>query len=84
MGRKYLYFWYVYLIQDIYWCFIPMNCRVCMFLNDCRDNWWHGRKCFNGCVKLNRMRERQRQEDREDYLENLMKYAEDESKKGRL
>lgn len=84
MGRKYLYFWPIYLIQDIYWCFIPMNCRECMFLNDCRDTWWHGRKCFHGCVKLNIMRERKREEDREDYLENLLKYAEEEESKGRL
>lgn len=75
------YFWYIYLIIDIFWCFIPLNCRECRYLRECRAGFWKGRKCYKGCIKLNLLREREREEDREDYLENLLKYAEDKLSK---
>lgn len=81
MRRNYPYFELFALIQDIYWCFIPMNCRECMLLNSCRDTWRHKRKCFHGCVKLNMLREKQREADREDYIESLLKYVEEETSK---
>ncbi len=75
------YFWYIYLIRDIFWCFIPLNCRECRYLRECRGGFWKGRKGYKGCIKLNLLREREREEDREDYLENLLKYAEDKLSK---
>lgn len=70
------YFWPFHLIRDIYWCFIPLNCRECDFLRECRSGFWKGRKCYNGCIKLKLLREREREEDREDYINNLLEYAE--------
>lgn len=45
-------------------------------LPECRAGFWKGRKCYNGCIKLKLLREREREEDREDYINNLLEYAE--------
>ena len=69
------------LIKDIYWCFIPYTCRECMFLYNCRQSFWKGRKCYNGCIKYKYVARRTHEADREDYLDNLVKYVEEQEKK---
>lgn len=59
--------------RDIYWCGIPLTCRCCYRVYSCREGWRKGRKCKNGCEKLNIVREQKRKADREDYLDNLVK-----------
>lgn len=79
-----MYRWYhlhFNLIRDIYWCFIPLICRDCDYLNLCRKGFCGGRKCYNGCIKINYSRKMERQanyeEDREDYIDNLIKYVDE-------
>lgn len=72
---KALYYWPFYLIKDIYWCFIPLNCRECDMLHQCRSGFFKDRKCYNGCIKLKLLRKREQEEDREDYINNLLEYA---------
>lgn len=67
----------IHFIQDLYWCFIPLACRDCSFLEECRKPFLQGRKCYNGCIRLNFKRKMERERDREDYLENLVKYYEE-------
>lgn len=83
-----MYRWYYfpfYLIRDIYWCFIPLNCRDCAFLERCRKGFFGGRKCYNGCIKINYAEKMKRkakyQDEREDYIDNLLKYAEEQEQK---
>lgn len=61
------------LILNCYWCFIPIKCRYCKWLTQCRKPFIQGRKCYNGCVELNILREQKRENDREDYLQALVK-----------
>ncbi len=71
-----------YFFKDLYWCFIPLKCRHCKWLADCRKPFLQGRKCYNGCIELKILREQKRERDREDYLESLVKsYEEQERKK---
>ena len=56
MGRRYYYFALFYLIEDLFWCNIPYNCRDCIYLKECRQGFFKGRKCKNGCIKLNNRR----------------------------
>ena len=65
------------LIKDIYWCFIPLKCRYCKWLSQCRKPFLQGRKCYNGCVELNILREQDRQAAREDYINSLLEYVDD-------
>ena len=81
MGRKYLYFWPFYLIQDVFWCFIPYNCRECFLLSECRSGWFQGRKCYKGCLKIRRAK---MWENEEDKMKALLEYAEQEERRGRL
>lgn len=81
MGRKYLYYWPFYLIQDIYWCFIPYNCRECFLINQCRGGWLQWRKCYKGCLKIRRAKMWEYEEDK---MKALLEYAEQEEKRGRL
>ena len=67
----------IYFITDIYYCFIPLGCRECFFLNECRGSWLQKRKCKNGCIKLNILRERKLEQDREDKLNSIVKYFEE-------
>lgn len=78
------YFWPYYLIRDIYWCFIPLYCRDCAFLEQCRKGFFHGRKCYNGCIKINFTRKMKYKEEYEDYLDKLMEYCEEQERKGKL
>lgn len=78
IGFKKRIFFPYYLAIDIYWRFIPLNCRNCYELHTCRCRFWGGRKCYNGCIKMNRLREQKR----EDYLDKLVEYA--ETRKGSL
>lgn len=82
------YLWPFYLIEEIYWCFIPWGCRECAFLERCRKGFFKGRKCYNGCIKINYARKMERkqkiEEEREDYLNNLLKYVEEQDRKGYL
>lgn len=73
-----------YLIKDIYWCFIPLYCRDCSFLEQCRKGFFHWRKCYNGCIKGNFERRLKREEEQQDYLDNLMEYCEELEKKGKM
>ena len=75
MSRNYRLFWFVYLIQDLYWRFIPLNCRCCIFLKQCRSGFFKGRKCYNGCIKLNILREQHKEEDFNDYFDSLLEYV---------
>ena len=71
-----------YFFKDLYWCFIPLKCRHCKWLADCRKPFLQGRKYYNGCIELKILREQKRERDREDYLESLVKsYEEQERKK---
>lgn len=82
------YLWPFYLIKDIYWCFIPLKCRDCAFLEQCRKGFWKGRTCYSGCIKLNFARKRELkqkyEDDRLDYVDKLMEYCDDLEKKGML
>ncbi len=72
-------YWLVFdLIEDFYWCGIPLSCRECAFLERCRKGFWGRRKCYNGCLKLNWLRKQQRKRDREDYLNALVEQVEKE------
>jgi len=71
-----LYKWPIFLVRDIYWCNIPLKCRSCKWLSACRKPFKEGRKCYHGCIELNMLRENSRKADREDYLNNLVEYAE--------
>jgi hypothetical protein len=64
-------------LEDLYWCCIPLTCRSCDYLHSCRSSFWKGRKCINGCVKKQRKRAILRENDREDYIRNLVKYMEE-------
>ncbi|MBR2507902.1 MAG: hypothetical protein IKB70_13710 [Bacilli bacterium] len=66
------------LIKDIYWCFIPNNCRKCHHLKGCRKGFWKLRKCYNGCIKYKILSDGKKEEDRIDYINNLVGYVEDE------
>lgn len=72
------------LIEDIYWCFIPLYCRDCAFVYVCRKGFWQGRKCHHGCMKIQYARRMKREEEREQYIDSLVKYVEEEEKHGRL
>ena len=65
-------------ISNCYWCFIPMKCRYCKWLTQCRKPFIQGRKCYNGCVELNILREQKRENEREDYLDTLVNYYEEQ------
>jgi hypothetical protein len=77
--------WYYYfpfgLIIDIYWCFIPYHCRECMLLYSCRSSFWKGRKCYKGCIAYKEVARKTHEADREDYLDNLVKYVEEQEQK---
>lgn len=62
-----------HLVCDIYYCFIPLVCRNCYYLSECRGSWFERRKCKNGCIKLNILRKRKYEQDREDKLNALVK-----------
>ncbi len=74
------YNWPYYLLKDIYWRFIPLNCRECYYLSICRTGFWKGRKCLNGCIKLKILRDQGAEADREQYFESLLEYAEMQEK----
>lgn len=82
----YRFVWPIYFIKSIYWCFIPINCRYCDELKRCRKGFFKLRKCKNGCIILNQkreyLREKKRREDREDYYNSLLEYAETRYKEG--
>lgn len=82
MPRPYYFFWQD-LIKDCYWCFIPLSCRECAFLEHCRKGFFGGRKCYNGCIKLNRKREWEREQDREAYWKALLQDADEADRKGK-
>ena len=63
-------------IRDIYWRGIPERCRDCGYVYVCRSSWKQGRKCHNGCIMLNNVRDWKREEDRRDYTDNLVEYVE--------
>lgn len=65
-------------IADLYYCGIPLNCRHCDYLKQCRAGFWKGRKCYNGCIKENNRRDYSRRLDRKDYIDNLVKSIEEE------
>ena len=69
-----------HFIADIYWCGIPLKCRHCKWLGDCRKPFSQGRKCYNGCIEAKILAKQQRERDREDYFDNLLKYAEENRK----
>lgn len=52
-----------YLLKDLYWCFIPLGCRECAFLEVCRYGFFRWRKCRNGCIKINRARKWEKQQE---------------------
>ena len=62
-----------HIINDIYYCNIPLHCRECFYLYDCRGSWKEKRKCKNGCIELKVLEEQRRARDREDYLDALVK-----------
>ena len=76
MYRNNRLFWLIYLIQDIYWCFIPLNCRRCLYLRQCRFGVSKKRKCINGCVKLKLSAERKRKLSEEERINSLLEYIE--------
>jgi len=67
-------YWYpLEFFVDCYWCFIPVKCRHCKWLGECRKPFLQGRKCYNGCIELKLLRKQKYKEDREDYLNSLVK-----------
>lgn len=76
--------WYYFpfdLIVDCYWCFIPLRCRYCDYIKVCRKGFFKGRKCYNGCLEIKRRNKYLNEVDRKDYIDNLVKYVEEEEKK---
>lgn len=83
IGLKKRVFFPYYLAKDIYWRFIPPNCRECFYLSICRGGFFSGRKCINGCIKLNLLRKQKQAEEREDYFNSLLEYAEKQERRNR-
>lgn len=81
MGRRYEFYWPFYLIQDIYWCFIPYRCRECFLLDQCRGGWLEWRKCHKGCLKIRQVKIQQYEEDK---MNALIRFTEEEERAGRL
>ena len=69
------------IIKDIYWRGIPERCRDCSYVYVCRSGWKQGRKCHKGCVILNNLRAWKREQDRDDFMQNLVEYVESLEKK---
>jgi len=65
------------LYEDIYYCGIPLICRECNFLYTCRSSFKEKRKCRNGCIRLNILRENKRKQYEEDKMNALVAYYED-------
>ena len=63
-------------IWDYYWCFIPLKCRDCKWLTQCRKPFLQGRKCYNGCIELNILREQKKEREHEEHLNSLVDYYE--------
>ena len=61
-----------HFIADCYWCFIPLKCRDCKWLGECRKPFLQGRKCYNGCIELKLLRKQKAEQYREDYLNSLI------------
>lgn len=64
-------------LEDLYWCGIPQACRHCDWLPGCRSSFWTGRRCRSGCIKKKRKNDYLRDRDRSDYVDQLVKFAED-------
>lgn len=75
------YFYLFKFIRDTYWCYIPYRCRECFCLTQCRYGFIKGRKCRNGCLKYKKLYKWKHKLEREDYLDNLVKYVEEQEKK---
>ena len=69
-----------HIIEGIYWLGIPLKCRSCKWLKDCRKPFIQGRRSHNGCIKAKLVETQRRERDREDYLDNLLKYTEENYK----
>lgn len=63
----------IHFIQDLYWCFIPLSCRDCSLIEECRKPFIKGRRCYDGCIKIKYKKRQERERDREDYIDNLVK-----------
>ena len=70
------YFLPIDYIIDCYWCNIPVACRKCDDLKECRKGFFQLRKCHNGCLKIKRRLEYRKESDREDYINSLIEYTE--------
>ena len=68
----------IYFLKDLYWCGIPLTCRRCPYLKECRGKWRQGRKCLKGCIKLNEIEQSKilRQMTEED-LDRLLRREQD-------
>ena len=71
MYNHVLRFW-KHLFNDIYYWNIPLYCRDCNYLEDCRHGWLKRRKCRDGCLILNT----KRQQEREQEIEALLDFVE--------
>ncbi len=54
---------FFHFLDDCYWCFIPLACRDCAFLEVCRYGFLKGRKCINGCVKIRKSKKWEKQKE---------------------
>lgn len=69
----------IHFVKDIYWCNIPLNCRHCLFLRQCRKGWKDHRKCNNGCIKINMLEhEKKYREMPTEELEALLRQEQEQ------
>ena len=57
-------YWLLKAIKAYPYWGIPLYCRECAFVDECRKPWYKGGKCYNGCIKLKRKRQAEYNEDR--------------------
>lgn len=64
----------------IYYCGIPKRCRSCDKRKECRYGILKLRKCKNGCIYAKEQWKLYYERQREDYLNGLMEYMENQEK----
>lgn len=68
------------IIEEVRYFNIPLGCRECLFLWDCRKPWYKGHGCRKGCYKMRLARKQQWLQDEADRLDSLVRYTEEQEK----
>lgn len=76
----YLWWFWSRVFEDIRYFNIPLRCRECAFLEQCRKPWYKGHGCWNGCYKIKFAQRQKYLQDEEDRLDSLVRYLEEREK----